>query len=430
MTARTRHRLARRPILERLEGRSLLSGAGSLDATFGSGGTVTTSFNGASNSSANALVIYPNAGTANDGKTVAVGNGGSYVELARYNTNGTLDSTFGKGGKVQTKFGGGPISSAALQTDGKIVVGGETNGRFLLFRYNTNGTLDTTFNGSGTVSTAFPGTDGGGITGLAIETVGTATKIVAVGDVTVGSLDDEFAVVRYNLDGTLDSSFGSGGEVFTNLTPGYDDALAVAVQPDGKIIAAGYVRPTQNNASDEFAMIRYNTDGSLDTTFGTPTPPGTQLPSGYTTGGGVVETSLGGYAEARAVALQSDGKIILAGRSALGSGVGKALVRYNTDGTLDSTFASGGIAMQSDPAGGPWYGVTVQGNGQIVVAGGGTYALGRYNKDGTLDTTFGSGGLVASAFGSPYGAVAIEPDGKIVVTGLDGGKFGVARYLD
>jgi uncharacterized delta-60 repeat protein len=425
MLSRHRHHRSRRPILERLEGRSLLSGAGSLDATFGSGGMVTTSFSGASNSTANALVIYPNAGTSNDGKSVAVGTGSSggngslnsasCVELARYNTKGTLDSTFGKGGKVQTKFAGGPIDAAVLQGDGKIVVGGEVNGQFVLFRYTTSGTLDKTFNGSGTVNTSFAGTSGGPITGLAMETVGTATKIVAAGWVCIGPGDDEFAVARYNLDGTLDTSFGSGGEVVTDMTSGYDDAEAVVVQPDGKIVAAGFVMPIQSASSDEFAAVRYNTDGSLDATFGS---------------GGVVETSLGGYAQARAVALQSDGKILLAGAGAMGNGMGKALLRYNADGTLDSAFPAGGIAKLQDNSSQPWCGMTVQGNGQFVVAGGGAYALARYNADGTLDTTFGTGGLVASAFGSYYTAVALQPDGKIVVTGADGGNFGIARYLD
>jgi uncharacterized delta-60 repeat protein len=406
-----------RPRLEALEDRCLLS-AGALDPTFGSGGTVTTALK--ANSNANALAIYPVAGTANDGKIVVVGSGGtsgaSYVELARYNANGTLDGSFGSSGKVQTKYAGGPIDAVAIQPDGKIVVGGEVNGAFFLTRYNANGSLDSTFGSRGTVITSFAGAQGAQVTGLGVEILNGVTEIVAAGYVTLSTYNDAFALARYNLSGGLDTG------LVTDVTSGRDDANAVVIQPDGKIVVAGNANGT--GATAEFAVARYNPNGSLDSSFGS---------------GGTVQTPLGGWARGHAVALQPDGKIVVAGQ-APGSypETHAALARYNAAGTLDTTFGSGAgyvVTPLTGTATGAFEGVVVQSNGQIVAVGvteppsGNASALARYNADGTLDSTFGQGGIVAPAFGSGATAVALQADGKIVVASLNGGNFGVARYL-
>src|SRR5262249_33737110 len=158
-----------------------------------------------------------------------------YLDVARYNSNGSLDSSFGSGGKVQTQFphvdsGGGGL---VLQPDGKILVGNTVNGDFELIRYNPNGTLDTTFNGTGMVSTAFPPTSAA-LRGLALETVNGVTEVVAVGWNTFNDGHFGFALARYNLNGSLDPSFGSGGKVVTDL--GYDIGVSgLAIQGDGQI---------------------------------------------------------------------------------------------------------------------------------------------------------------------------------------------------
>src|SRR5262245_38181584 len=167
-------------------------------------------------------------------------------------------------------------------------------------------------------------------------------------------------------DGDLDVTFGSGGIVITGFGGGYDFANALALQSDGKIVAAGETRSGLSGPRN-FALARYNIDGSLDTTFG---------------GGGKVTTAISGGAAS--VALQSDGKILAAG----GTTTGFALVRYNIDGSLDSTFGSGGKVVQTGFSGFS-IGLVLQPDGKIVVSGArsGDFALARYNGDGSPDPT-------------------------------------------
>jgi uncharacterized delta-60 repeat protein len=257
--------------------------------------------------------------------------------------------------------------------------------------------------------------------GLGIEVLNGVAEIVAAGGVALSNTNDAFAVVRYNPNGLLDSNFGTGGKVMTDITSSWDDGNSVAIQTDGKILMAG----TSNGRQDasEFAVVRYNTDGSLDPFFGS---------------GGIAQTALGA-GRAWAIALQSDGKIVLAGQG-LGSysGVHGAVARYTASGAVDTTFGAGAGYVVTPMTGTDndyFDGVAVQGNGQIVAVGnnappsGGSSGLVRYNADGTLDNTFGNGGIVVPAFGGADSGVAIQADGKIVVSCFNGGNFGVARYL-
>jgi uncharacterized delta-60 repeat protein len=420
-------RLSFRPRLEVLEDRCLLS-AGVLDPTFGSGGSVTTSFgNNVKNTSAQVLVIQP------DGKIVAAGDSENpttlnvgYYDLARYNADGSLDATFGSKGEVQTKFNTRVSANAmALQPDGKILVAGAVRGTnlvaFEIVRYNSDGSLDSTFGNKGKVSTSFA-QGVSEIQALDLETVGGVTKIVAAGDVFVGS-GLAFGLARYNLNGSLDTSFGSGGEVVTNIST--DSGvwnMAGVVQGDGKIVVAGAAVPG-GGSSREFALARYNSDGTLDATFGS---------------GGLVFTAIGAGtagAGARAVALRSDGKIVAGGFGTTSANVKDfALARYNSDGSLDTSFGSGGIVLTSitglSGANDTINGLAIQpANGQIIAVGSQfSSVLARYNPDGTLDATFGNGGIVAPTFGQGDTAVALQSDGKIVTTAING-NFGVARYL-
>jgi uncharacterized delta-60 repeat protein len=419
------------PRLEALEDRYLLS-AGALDPTFGSGGTVTTSFgniNAKAQVNAQVLVIQP------DGKIVAAGDSENsatlnvgYYDLARYNPDGSLDNTFGSKGEVQAKFGYRVTANAiALQPDGKILLAGRNinNGTFEIVRYNSNGSLDSTFGDKGVVNTSF-GQGGSQIWSLDLETIGGVTKIVAAGDVwtSASPFVSVFGLARYNLDGSLDGAFGSGGKVVTNMSSEANpDPLGSAVQGDGKIVLAGEAFSAGAN-SREFALARYNTNGSLDATFG---------------GGGLILTPIGPNAEARAVALQPDGKIVAGGWGTSATHVRPefALSRYNPDGSLDTSFGSSGVVLTPIIAlydsNDTINGLAIQpGNGQIIAVGWANFnssALVRYNPDGSLDATFGSGGIVAGSFGQGDTAVALQADGKIVTTSVNNGNFGLARYL-
>ena len=383
--------------------------SGTLDTSFGAAGKVTTDFAALADFAAS-VAVQP------DGKFVVAGtayaNVASDFALARYNSNGTLDASFGWGGKVTTDFAGSwdGASAVAVQTDGKIVAAGQavvnTIGDLALARYNSDGTLDASFGWGGRVTTEFAGVSGR-VSALTVQPDG---KIVVAG---VANIDGgyDFAMVRYNSDGTLDVSFGSGGKVTTDfglLEQGFSfaQALSVAIQTDGKIVAAGYA---YMGAGYDFALARYNSNGSLDATFGA---------------GGKVTTDFPSPNDrAFAVAVQPDGKIVAAGlRSA-----DFALARYNGNGSLDATFGTSGkvttdFAGSSDAA----FSLTVQTDAKVIAAGrtfigaGFHSALARYNSNGTLDTNFGTAGKVTVDFGGitdGLSSVVIQAGGKILAAG-------------
>lgn len=336
---------------------------------------------------------------------------------------GDLDPTFGSGGKVITSIG--QINDAAavvVQPDGKIVVGGSQGPPtydawgFGLVRFNRDGTLDDTFGSGGKVAMPF-GTSGE-IKGLALQP---DHKIVAAGwSFSVPGSD--FALARYNPDGSLDSSFGDGGKVTTDFTTG-DEGHALVIQPDGKIVVAG-----QSLAN--YALARYRPDGSLDPSFGSD---GRVLSS--------IEGDQGQLGGASALALQRDGKLVAVGGVYLDSRHQFGAIRFNADGSLDKSFGSDGIA-HAVVGSGPWNhpnAVAVQGDGKIVAAGVGwdtngndNWGVARWNRDGTLDQTFGQGGVVVTKSASFAAAVAVQPNGKIVTAGdtssPDGSLATLIRY--
>jgi uncharacterized protein (TIGR03437 family) len=235
------------------------NGNGSLDTSFGNGGMVTTDFGAAD--FAYTIALQP------DGKIVAAGvsqaSSNSKFALASYNTDGSPDSTFGSGGKVSTSFDGYEMLNAlVLQADGKLVAAGFTRGGVALARYNSNGNLDFTFGSGGKVTTHFNGSDGANT--LVLQSDG---KLVAAGFTCLGGNCD-FALARYNTNGTLDTTFGTGGKVTTDFGDS-DYASDAIIQPDGKIVAAG---ASGSSDPDEelrpLSLARYNADGTLDATFG------------------------------------------------------------------------------------------------------------------------------------------------------------------
>jgi uncharacterized delta-60 repeat protein len=402
------------------------STAGSLDPTFDVDGKATTPI-GAYGDYTQGVALQ------SDGKAVLAGyslNDGWKAEIAvaRYNTDGSLDKSFAANpGKVITAVGArdDTANSVAVQSDGKIIVAGGSDNHsddqdFAVVRYNADGSFDASFDRDGRVTTAIGSAEDQGES-VSLQSDG---KIVVAGYSHNGSNYD-IAVVRYNGDGSLDTSFHTDGKVTTAIGSGDDYGYSAATQNDGKIVVAGN---TYNGSNYDFAVVRYNGDGSLDTSF---------------QGNGKVTTAIrSGHDLAEAVAVQSDGKIIVVGAAKEQSG-GKydfAVVRYNPNGTLDTSFDGDGKVMTA--IGESWWeslgeSVSLQSDGKIVVAGrcAGYMAVVRYNADGSLDTSFDGDGWVTTDVGShfEYGeSVAVLDDGKIVVAGYshDGSNydFAVVRY--
>lgn len=386
--------------------------AGVLDPGFGTSGRVLTAMGGAD--VINALVIQ------SDGKIVAVG-GGQDFKLARYTITGTLDTTFGASGKVVIDMGSfdDSANAVALQTDGKIVTAGSGADDFKLARFTTTGALDTSFGTSGRVTTDFlTGQDSANA--LVIQPDG---KIVAAGTVFMTD-HNVFGLARYNTNGTPDLSFGIGGKVTTNVS-GFTNRLnGLALQSDGKLVAAG----TINGGS--FGIVRYNVNGTVDTTFGT---------------AGTVTYNFNaffGSDQAQAVLIQPDGKIVVAGDASF---IDFALARFNANGSVDASFGTNGQVLTDFGMYESINSIARQADGKLVVAGtrdnssNVSFALARYNTNGTLDTTFGLNGKLTTDFGDFSNdrarAVVVQTDGKIVAGGTSGpgfgsGSFAIARYAD
>jgi len=411
---------------------------GSLDPSFGTGGIVTTDFFGHA-AEPQAVVVQP------DGKIVVAGNGvasnqnGYDFAVARYNNDGSLDSSFGAGGKVTTDFfqHSDGAASMALQPDGKVVVVGSALMTFTklvaaVARYNTDGSLDTGFGAGGKATIDFGG-DFNAATAVVLQSDG---KIVIAGVLrNAQNTFWSFIVARLTSSGAPDAGFGNGGMTTGPSIKTFNAAIGLATQPDGKIIVSGYTG-ADTSASQVFAVLRFNVNGTLDAGFGT---------------GGFVTTDflLGLGSVGDNVLLLPDGRILVAGTARDSQGIYYfALARYNPDGTLDSAFGSGGKVTTAFPGGKaatPW--VAHQADGKIVAAGyfqaAGSgvlaVALARYNPDGSLDTNFGTAGrTTTSLFGifDVAKAIAIQQDGNIVVAAdsqktqdVNSEGFAVLRYL-
>lgn len=379
--------------------------------------------------------ILPNATTGAD-KTVALGlsePGGCAALGARTDAVLTirdddgsdepppasgLDPSFGSGGKVATPGLGGENSAMAVQADGKILLAGGPITEFVLARYNADGSADATFGIGGKVTTDMIA---GGIVqeearAVAVQPDG---RIVVAGYTRTG-LPFGFALARYHPDGRLDTTFGSGGKVVGGLG---GRAFAVAIQPDGRIVAAG-----DDPTVEMIKVVRYLADGRVDTGFGT---------------GGEALTDVPGDGDRAAnVVLQTDGAIVVSGDPIGGLSVGPtSLVRYTADGRLDPAFGAGGKLTLSGQRVGE--GLALQGDGKLVLVGGVDtptavmtgFAVTRLLPDGRPDPGFGNAGSVHTVVdrqgGDAARAVAIQPDGRIVVAGVSGRinpNFALARY--
>jgi uncharacterized delta-60 repeat protein len=424
--------------------------AGSLDATFGTGGIFTTSHT-QYNTTINSAAAIQSDGKIVLGGTVPSGNE-SVAALIRLNTNGTIDSSFGSGGVVTSDFGltdGAAVTAIAIQPNGQILAGAV--GALLIEssvgRFNADGTIDTSFGTGGFAISNSVDSGEGTISQMALQADG---KILITGGGLIG---------RYTSTGQPDTSFGESGIAPLTST----QTTAIALQADGKIVVTTGIGAPPTLTTEQFLPVqqagtiaRYNTDGSLDTNFG-------------------ISGQAACVDSAAAVAIQGNGKIVVAGlipsalltansggRVVMSNQTGFGVVRYNANGSVDTTFnpggglGSGGGAITGFgnlfPASAA-FAVAIQSNGEILVAGqagigngNGDYAsssfvLARYTTSGHLDTAFGSNGTVLTTLGQPSSLVntlLLQSDGKIVAAGNTGiarsrgeymNNFAVARYL-
>ncbi|MGO1070480.1 hypothetical protein [Lysobacter sp. CA199] len=399
--------------------------AGALDPSFGVGGRVTVDASAQFFDIAEALVIQ------NDGKLVTGGHIqtlSSQVDsavLTRHNPDGSLDTGFGQAGMVVTMLGKShnKISALALQADGKILAGGllltRQNYEAMLLRYNHDGSLDPTFgDGNGYV---LLNVDSKPFNALVVQNDG---KILALTGWPwcYGCSSNDMRLVRFTSSGMLDTSFGTQGIARADFGGEFAFAEAVALQADGKILVAG-------GDSTYFALARFDADGHLDPGFGT---------------NGLATYSLDPefYQAFSAVVVQPDGKILAGGSDSRGSFRRFSLLRLLADGSYDRSFGNGpGYVLTQVGEYSEATSMALQADGKIVLAGVGNhyddFALARFSAQGALDPTFGDNGTVTTDFAGSYDYVSgmvLQSDGKIVVAGhaRDSGgdaEIALARYL-
>jgi uncharacterized delta-60 repeat protein len=340
--------------------------SGALDPTFGTGGRVRTDFGGRFDE-ALAVAAQP------DGRVVVAGSSsdatGADMAVARYNSDGTLDTSFEGDGMALVDFGSEASARAvALQPDGKVVLAGWVSqpvgggccvSDFALARLTSVGALDSSFNGDGRVVTDFlPGTDNGHDAAQAVL-VQADGQIVAAGAGVGGVVSVDFAVARYLPDGSLDPTFGNDGLVTTDFVGYFDEIRDLAVDTGGRIVAGGQSCEFPGNSDEvcDFGLVRYTSNGALDRRFGRQ---------------GRIRTDLGADVSEgiRGVVVQTDGRIVAAGDTSGPGASDVGLTRYRSDGRLDRSFGVNGVVITPvSPSTDEVGGLALQADGRLVVAG-------------------------------------------------------------
>ncbi|MEJ7848137.1 MAG: FG-GAP-like repeat-containing protein [Pyrinomonadaceae bacterium] len=354
-----------------------------------------------------------------DGKVVVGGTqlvGGNIGDFAamRLLTAGNLDNTFDLDGRVATNLGPFDQSTSMLiQADGKIVLGGSrysgtTNNDFAAARYNLDGTLDSSFDLNGVVATNNNAFSNDFSEGMAIQSDG---KLVLVGTTAFATdpsdnNQTDIMIIRYNVDGSLDSTFAGSGKLIVAFPNFSESAKVITIQPNGKILIGGYLYNGQN---DDFLMMRFMPNGMLDDTFGT---------------GGLVTILSNGSDMITSLALQPDGKILAGGFKA---GI-SVLLRYNSNGSPDSTFGGSG----SVNAGQSVYKIILDSTGKILIGGSqfSRFAISRFETNGSVDATFNQGTAAAANIPNHQCSgfsMALQNDGKILVSGTCSNGFGLSK---
>ena len=379
---------------------------GSLDYTFGNGAYI-AEYKPSSGTSYTASAVQP------DGKLLTVGNTLSEGEIsnvciARYNTNGTLDNSFSNDGKLLFRFGTGSSNATTMmvQPDGKILIGGSyyTNREvdtykdidFAVARLNADGIFDYSFSGDGIVTTDMGGMDFMG--SMYLQPDG---KIICGGSAVIGppqsSTNTDFAIVRYNANGSIDNSFANDGIVLSQLSLTDEYINEILLQPDGKIIAAGILASSSDLMEVDFAVARYNANGTPDLSFN---------------GTGMRTISIGKSDICNAAGLDANGAILLAGQTLVGSGAQLTMVRFLANGQMDNSFSGDGIVTFGTHMN--CYALAIQPNGQII-AGGSQFLYPDYdamvlrlNSDGSIDNTFSPDGMITTDVGEREGLMSLS----------------------
>lgn len=367
---------------------------GTTDTTFGRGGVQFELFESFNTGSEDLSVDAT-------GKILLVGSTSNQIAMVRYNADGSLDNTFGSDGRVTSSNGAG--YSVSRQPNGSLIVGGVSRGSFGLARFLSNGNIDPTFSTDGLVQTVF---------GPTVDEVGAIAVQLDLKTVVVGQSGGLMSLARYNLNGSLDNSFGTHGKVTIGLGDQYRQlrANSVALQSDGKIVVAGFALASVGENAD-FLVTRFLPNGLLDTSF---------------SDDGLLTTDSAGHEIAYSVAIQTDGKIVVGGSD----NVGFAIMRYNPNGQLDSSFSGDG--KRSIGFGQNYSGISkvlVQPNGAIVGVGSisyanpgtqkGVLAVVRLLPNGNNDLAFnGSGRMLDSSNIQRYAFdAALQRDGSILLAG-------------
>jgi uncharacterized delta-60 repeat protein len=384
-----------------------ISNSQTLDTTFGTNGIVVTDLTTQVDAIGD-LVVRDN------GKIVASGIGGNFIIITQYLADGTLDNSFGNNGKVVTNFRSsfqnGAFSPIAIQTDGKILLLCQNFiqnvNNFILTRYNANGTLDTSFGTNGIVNNSqFNGFGNSrNITDMDLLSDG---KII----VTVSTYNNQILLYRFNSDGTLDLTFGLNGisSITVPVDYTYFNSIDTSINANGNIVLLTSISDSMYNDIN-FAIVQLNPDGIINNDFGN---------------NGIVIGDLGTTQQdsPRNIRLQDNGKIIVSGFTT-GSNGKFVVIQHNSDGTLDTTFNTTGVTSIS--TGGSYrtlVDLLLDSDGKIVVAGsvGDDFACMRLNGDGTIDASFGLNGLYKKDFGNSsydYGTkICQQSDGKYVIGG-------------
>ncbi|MGE5251184.1 MAG: delta-60 repeat domain-containing protein [Bacteroidota bacterium] len=410
-----------------------LAASGGLDPTFSGDGRVANSIITGQRSQAFDLVIQPNGAIIAAGESWA-SKSNANIALARYTTAGALDTSFNNTGRKVTDLGAidYALGVDVDPTNGKVVVAGSkcrsaVGCNVAVVRYNSNGSLDTTFNGTGVRADDFGGGSNGGSPGVSIQSDGSI--LIAGYMFNPLTQNYNFAVYRYTNAGQPDSAFSGDGRQQIDFGSGrHDFASSLVVQPDGRILVAGESCDLSGGKCN-FALARLSANGSLDTSFHSV---------------GKLVTDFGGDDRAYGMALQPDGRIVLVGVKYTVSTSYFALARYTPGGLQDATFGVSGKKV-IDFTGNAYpesaRSVVIQPDGKIVVCGtagsatNSNFALARFTSSGTLDLTFSGDGKVAVNLGYNEGcsALSLQSDGKYVLAGYtDNGsirKFALARVL-
>jgi uncharacterized delta-60 repeat protein len=341
-------------------------------------------------------------------------------------SNGGLDAAFGTGGEVTTDlFGDSDFAySVVALSGGKVLVAGQATKPagtdVALLQYNSSGALDSALGAGGKIISDL-GSDSDGAFAMAVQSDG---KIVVAGPINGGiATSFDFGIARYNANGSMDSLFGNGGEIITDFAGDFDQAYGVVIQADGKIVVSGTATV---GGQSRFGVARYTASGQLDASYGV--------------GGKVTTGFASADAEPFAIALQANGKVVLAGYAfdfnRQESDI--AMARYNTDGTLDAGFGTGGkVVADLGSTDDMIRSLAIQSDGRIVAAGlsGGNFAVTRYTSSGMVDGGFGTSGVARIDFAGgadAAAAVVLDSQGRILVAGqaanaTGGNDFGVAR---